>query len=362
MSQEITLLHADGISGEIERAAMSVLDEAGDFTRREGLIGGAAMDEYFGDPFPAETRELAMASKVVLLGAVGGPQWESTDPKAARPEQGLLELREAMGTHANLRPVYAIGSLPDASPYRPERVAGTDFVIVRELLGGSYYGDSGRAGDKAYDTREYSYSEVEAVGRTAFDLAIARAEESGRDPSVTSVDKANVLETSRLWRETISALREEEYPDVALEHMLVDNAGYQIGRDPRQFDVVVVENEWGDILSDGAANIMGALGIAPSASLNAEGAGIFEPVHGSAPDIAGRNKANPTAMILSAAMALRYTLGMPQEADRIEWAVNKAFRRRIFTEDLAPEPDLAVSTEEFTEAVLRGMHGYHARQ
>ncbi|HEX5743852.1 MAG TPA: 3-isopropylmalate dehydrogenase [Candidatus Saccharimonadales bacterium] len=363
MSEQITVLRGDGIDEEIRTAAIRVLDESGDFTYPEAPIGGRAMDECGGDPFPPETEALARDSRVVLLGAVGGPKWDSTDPKAPRPEDGLLALRQAMGTHANLRPVYSISTLPDASPYRPERIEGTDFLIVRELLGGSYYGDKGRSpnGDRAHDTREYSTQQIEAVGRTSFELALARAEESGGDPRVTSVDKANVLETSRLWRETITALQKAEYPDVALEHMLVDNANFQIGHDPRQFDVMVTENEFGDILSDGAANVMGALGMAPSASLNAEGAGIFEPVHGSAPDIAGKGTANPAAIILSAAMALRYTLGRPQEANRVEWAVKRTFRHGVLTADLAPTGRPAASTDEFTESVLRFMQGYSAR-
>jgi 3-isopropylmalate dehydrogenase len=357
MTEQITLLHGDGVDEEIRQAAVAVLDEVGDFTYREAAIGGRAMDVYDGDPFPPDTEELVRDSRIVLLGAVGGPKWASTDPDAPRPEDGLLRLRTTMGVHANLRPVFSMPSLPDLSPFRPEHTAGVNFMVVRELLGGSYFGEKGREGDAAFDTREYDTGQIEAIGRTGFALAQARSVESGEAPRVTSVDKANVLETSRLWRETITALQAAEYPDVLLDHMYVDNAAFQIGRNPQQFDVVLTENEHGDILSDESALFTGSLGLMPSASLDVEGRGIFEPVHGSAPDIAGQGIVNPTAMLFSTAMALK-ELGREEEANSIYWAVERAFDSRVLTPDLGGE----ATTEEFTQAVIHGIHGYAVRR
>ena len=357
MGEQITLLPGDGIGPEIMGSAVALLDEIGDFEYREGLIGGHAMDEHDGNPFPKETEELVRDSKIVLLGAVGGPKWASTDPEALRPEDGLLELRETMGTHSNVRPVFSIGNLPDLSPFRPEHARGVNFTIVRELLGGSYYGESGRDGDTAFDTRRYNPQQFEVVGRTAFELARARAAESGRIPRVTNVDKANVLRTSRLQREVVTALHEAEYQDVDLEYLLVDNAAFQLGMRPGHFNVVLTENEHGDILSDEMALFTGSLGLLPSASLDGNGRGIFEPVHGSAPDIAGKGEANPTAMFLSVAMMLE-SLGERQAAESIHWAVDGIFKRRVLTPDLGGN----ATTADVTNVVIRGAHSYAGRQ
>jgi 3-isopropylmalate dehydrogenase len=277
----------------------------------------------------------------VLLGAVGGPKWDSTDPAAPRPEQGLLGLRKGMGLYANLRPVRPIEALYDASPLRREIIERTDLLVVRELTGGIYFGDKGRADGRAHDVCEYSVEEIERIARTAFRAARSR---------VTSVDKANVLETSRLWREVVSRVHSAEFPNVELQHLLVDNAAMQLVSAPRHFDVIVTENMFGDILSDEAAMLTGSIGMLPSASLGAAGEpGVFEPVHGSAPDIAGQGVANPLATILSAALLLRHGLDREDAAAAVESAVDRALAGGLRTADLGG----TATTAEATEAVLR---------
>jgi len=345
----IVLLPGDGIGPEIVAAATQLLEALGDFEFDERLMGGCSIDAH-GIALTDEVLDVCRASDAVLLGAVGGPKWDTTDPDAPRPEQGLLGLRKGMGLYANLRPVRPSPALVDASPLREERIAGTDLLVVRELTGGIYFGDSGRNGDSAHDTCEYSTAEIERIARTGFEAARRRAEGIQRKPRVTSVDKANVLETSRLWREVVSGIA-AYYPDVDLDHLLVDNAAMQLVSRPAEFDVIVTENLFGDILSDESAMLTGSLGMLPSASLGEEGApGLFEPVHGSAPDIAGQGIANPLATFLSTAMMLRHGLERPSEAERIEAAVDAVLERGLRTPDLAAEN--TVGTAEMTQAVL----------
>jgi 3-isopropylmalate dehydrogenase len=315
------------------------------------LMGGCSIDAH-GTALTDEVLETCHAADAVLLGAVGGPKWDTTDPNAPRPEQGLLGLRKGMGLYANLRPVRPSPALIGASPLKEDRIAGTDLLVVRELTGGIYFGDSGREGDSAHDTCEYSAAEIERIARVGFEAAQRRAGGSDREPRVTSVDKANVLETSRLWREVVGRVA-PGYPDVTLDHLLVDNAAMQLVSRPADFDVIVTENLFGDILSDESAMLTGSLGMLPSASLGADGEpGLFEPVHGSAPDIAGQGVANPLATFLSAAMMLRHGLGRPDDAARIDAAVDAVLDRGLRTPDLAGEGETAVGTDEVTEAVL----------
>jgi 3-isopropylmalate dehydrogenase len=347
----IVLLPGDGIGPEIVGAARRLLESLRDFEFREELMGGCSIDAH-GTALTDEVLAACRAADAVLLGAVGGPQWDTTDPNAPRPEQGLLGLRKGMGLYANLRPVRPSPALVGASPLRPERIAGTDLLVVRELTGGIYFGDSGRDGDTAHDTCEYSAAEIERIARVGFEAAQHRAAGSGHTPRVTSVDKANVLETSRLWREVVGRVA-PDYPDVTLDHLLVDNAAMQLVSRPADFDVIVTENLFGDILSDESAMLTGSLGMLPSASLGADGEpGLFEPVHGSAPDIAGQGVANPLATFLSAAMMLRHGLDRPNDAARIESAVDAVLDRGLRTPDLAGEGETAVGTDEVTEAVL----------
>jgi 3-isopropylmalate dehydrogenase len=347
----IILLPGDGIGPEIVGAARRLLESLGDFEFSEELMGGCSIDVH-GTALTEEVLDACRKADAVLLGAVGGPKWDTTDPDAPRPEQGLLGLRKGMGLYANLRPVRPSPALIGASPLKEDRIAGTDLLVVRELTGGIYFGDSGRDGDSAHDTCEYSAAEVERIARVGFEAARRRAEGSDRDPRVTSVDKANVLETSRLWREVVGRVA-PDYPDVQLDHLLVDNAAMQLVSRPADFDVIVTENLFGDILSDESAMLTGSLGMLPSASLGADGEpGLFEPVHGSAPDIAGRGIANPLATFLSAAMMLRHGLERPGEAGRIDTAVDAVLDRGLRTPDLAGEGETAVGTDEVTEAVL----------
>jgi 3-isopropylmalate dehydrogenase len=349
----VALLPGDGIGPEVVSAARRVLEAIGDFEFAERVVGGASIDAH-GTPLADDVLDQCRRSDAVLLGAVGGPRWETTDPNAPRPEQGLLGLRRELGLFANLRPVRPSVALEHASPLRPERVAGTDLLVVRELTGGIYFGDSGRDGDLAHDTCEYSVAEIERIAGVAFEAARRRAD-SGEGPArVSSVDKANVLETSRLWRETVERVA-ESYEDVELEHVLVDNAAMQLISNPARFDVILTENMFGDILSDEASMLTGSLGMLPSASLGAEGPGLFEPVHGSAPDIAGQGIANPLATILSAAMMLRHGLDRPEDAARIERAVDSALARGLRTPDLAAPGEEAVGTDEMTAAVLASL-------
>ena len=360
----IVVLPGDGIGPEIVAATTQMLESLGEFEFEEQLMGGCSIDAH-GTALTDEVLDACRGADAVLLGAVGGPKWDTTDPDAPRPEQGLLGLRKGMGLFANLRPVRPSPALMSASPLREERITGTDLLVVRELTGGIYFGDSGRDGDVAHDTCEYSVEEIDRIARIAFEAARRRAEGSNCKPKVTSVDKANVLETSRLWREVVGNVA-AEYEDVELEHLLVDNAAMQLVSRPADFDVVLAENLFGDILSDEAAMLTGSLGMLPSASLGAEGApGLFEPVHGSAPDIAGQGRANPLATILSAAMMLRHGLGRGGDADRVEAAVDVVLERGLRTPDLAsgtlaqpPLPgetapaETEVGTAEMTAAVL----------
>jgi 3-isopropylmalate dehydrogenase len=347
----IVLLPGDGIGPEIIAAARRLLDALGEFEFDERPMGGCSIDAH-GVALTDDVLEACRGADAVLLGAVGGPKWDTTDPDAPRPEQGLLGLRKGMGLYANLRPVRPTPALVHSSPLREERIAGTDLLVVRELTGGIYFGDRGRDGDRAHDTCEYSVAEIERIARTGFEAAQRRAGAGRREPRVTSVDKANVLETSRLWREVVGGVA-AEYPDVALDHLLVDNAAMQLVSRPAEFDVILTENLFGDILSDESAMLTGSLGMLPSASLGAEGdPGLFEPVHGSAPDIAGRGIANPLATFLSAAMMLRHGLGRPDDATRIEQAVDAVLERGLRTPDLAAKGEAAIGTNEIAAAVL----------
>ena len=337
---KIVVLAGDGIGPEIVGAARTVLDELGDWDYDERLIGGASIDAD-GIALTDEVLDACREADAVLLGAVGGPKWDTTDPDAPRPEQGLLGLRKGLGLFANLRPVKPIPALVGASPLREEVISGTDLLVVRELTGGIYFGDRGREGDRAFDTCVYTVGEIERIAKVGFEAAARRR---GR---LTSVDKANVIETSRLWRETVTRVA-ADHPDVELDHLLVDNAAMQLVSDPSRFDVILTENMFGDILSDESAMLTGSLGMLPSASLGLEGPGVFEPVHGSAPDIAGQGIANPFATLLSTAMLLRDGLGRDEDAARLEGAVEQVLADGLRTPDLGGE----ATTAEATRAVL----------
>ena len=351
-SPRIVVLAGDGIGPEILSAARGLLEAIGDFEFVEHPVGGTSIDEH-GTALTDEVLEECRGADAVLLGAVGGPKWDTTDPGAPRPEQGLLALRKGLGLYANLRPVRPSPALVDASPLRPDRISGTDLLVVRELTGGIYFGESGRDGDRAHDDCAYSVAEIERISHVAFDAARRRGGSDG-GPRVTSVDKANVLETSRLWRETVERVA-REYGDVELDHMLVDNAAMQLVANPARFDVILTENMFGDILSDESAMLTDSLGMLPSASLGADGPGLFEPVHGSAPDIAGTGTANPLATFLSVAMMLRHGLGVPDQASAIEAAVDAALERGLRTPDLAGPGSETVGTDEMTAAVIEGL-------
>jgi 3-isopropylmalate dehydrogenase len=340
MSKRIVTLGGDGIGPEIMASAASVLPLLGDFELEDWLVGGASIDAY-GTPLADEVLEACRAADAVLLAAVGGPKWDTTDPAKPRPEQGLLGLRKGLGLFANLRPVRPSPALLDASPLKRELIEDTDLLVVRELTGGIYFGDRGLDGDTAYDTCIYSESEVERIARVGFELARRK---------VTSVDKANVLETSRLWRKVVERVGETE--DIPLEHMLVDTAAMQLVARPAEFDVILTENMFGDILSDEAAMLTGSLGMLPSASLgDGSGPGLFEPVHGSAPDIAGTGKANPLAMFGSVALMLRHGLAMEEEAAALESAVDRALGDGLRTPDLGGD----ATTETATRAVVANL-------
>src|SRR5918999_1337435 len=312
-AHKIVLLPGDGIGPEIMAAARQVLDQLGEFDYDERLVGGASIDAH-GTALTDEVLDACRNADAVLLGAVGGPKWDTTDPAAPRPEQGLLGLRSGLGLFANLRPVRPLPALYDASPLKREVIERTDLLVVRELTGGIYFGEKGRADGRAHDLCEYSEAEVERIARVAFRAARSR---------VTSVDKANVLETSRLWREVVRRVHSQDFPNVELEHVLVDSAAMQLVAAPRHFDVILTENMFGDILSDEAAMLTGSIGLLPSASLGGDGPGVFEPVHGSAPDIAGQGVANPLAMFLSAALMLRHGLAREEVAAQVESAVDR---------------------------------------
>jgi 3-isopropylmalate dehydrogenase len=340
MAKTIVTLPGDGIGPEVTAAAVEVLNELrDDLAFAEHLIGGASIDAH-GTALTDEVLEACRRSDAVLLGAVGGPKWDTTDPDKPRPEQGLLGLRRALDLYANLRPVRPARALIDASPLRREIVDGTDLVVVRELTGGIYFGEKTRTDSRATDLNVYTVPEIERIARTAFRAARRR---------VSSVDKANVLETSRLWRETVVRVHESEFADVELEHVLVDNAAMQLVAAPTRFDVILTDNMFGDILSDESAMLTGSIGMLPSASLGPPGdPGMFEPVHGSAPDIAGQGVANPLAMFLSGAMMLRHGLGFETEAAALESAVDRALEDGLRTHDLGG----TASTADATRAVL----------
>jgi 3-isopropylmalate dehydrogenase len=357
MKRSIAVIKGDGIGPEIVNEAMKVLDAVGEkyghlFVYKEVLMGGCAIDAT-GVPLPDETVAVCKQSDSVLLGAVGGPKWD-TLPGLLRPEKGLLGIRSALGLYANLRPAVLFAPLRDACPLKPEIVTnGLDILMVRELTGGIYFGQRGRRignhGEEAYDTECYSVSEIERIGKIAFEAAMKR------DKKLTSIDKANVLESSRLWREVIHKMA-GEYPQVELEDMLVDNAAMQLVRNPGHFDVVVTSNMFGDILSDEASMITGSIGMLPSASLGAGALGLYEPIHGSAPDIAGQNKANPIATILSAAMMLRYSFGLYKEADDIESAVLHVLESGVRTADISSAGCVnLVGTAQMGTEIVKGL-------
>ena len=334
----IAALPGDGIGPEIMQAARRLLQAIGDFTIEEHLVGGASIDAN-GTALTDEVLQHCADSDAVLLAAVGGPKWDTTDPRAARPEQGLLGLRKGLGLYANLRPVKPATALLDSSPLKRDRIEGTDLLVVRELTGGIYFGERGRNEDSAYDTCVYSEHEIERIAEVGFRFARTH---------VTSVDKANILETSRLWREVVERVA-AKHPDTPLDHLLVDNAAMQLVSRPTSFDVILTENMFGDILSDEAAMLTGSIGMLPSASVGAPNTpGLFEPVHGSAPDIAGTGTANPLAMFGSVAMMLRYGLGSQDDAAAVESAVDSALAEGLRTRDLGGE----ATSEQATDAVL----------
>ncbi|MCG7894537.1 MAG: 3-isopropylmalate dehydrogenase [Candidatus Thiodiazotropha taylori] len=357
MSKQILILPGDGIGPEIVTEAVKVLaalrDRFGfDVEMDEALVGGAAIDAT-GGPLPDATLELAKEADAILLGAVGGPKWEQLDI-SIRPEKGLLGLRSALNLFANLRPAILYPQLADASSLKAEIVAGLDIMIVRELTGGIYFGQPRgirelEGGEKqGFNTLVYQESEVDRIARVAFDIA------RKRDSRVCSVDKANVLECTELWREVVSRVG-EEYADVELSHMYVDNAAMQLVKWPKQFDVMVTTNMFGDILSDCAAMLTGSIGMLPSASLDEQGKGMYEPIHGSAPDIAGQGVANPLATILSVAMMLRYSLNEPEMAERVEAAVDKVLDQGLRTPDIFAEGMTEVNCETMGDAVVAAL-------
>ncbi|MEU2366069.1 3-isopropylmalate dehydrogenase [Streptomyces noursei] len=348
----IVALPGDGIGPEVVASALQVLHAVGDFEVAEHPVGAAAIDRT-GQPLPPDTLAACAAADAVLLGAVGTGH-QPADPDAPRPEQGVLELRAALGLYANLRPVRALPALAAAGPLKPDRTKGVDLIVVRELTGGLYFGRRARTAHDAYDTCTYTVTEIERVTRVACELA----SRTGRRARVTSVDKANVLDTSRLWRETVTRVVAHEYPHVALDHLLVDTAAMRLVTDPASFDVILTENMFGDILSDETAAITGSLGLLPSASLpgapDPDGGirgGLFEPVHGSAPDIAGRGQASPLGTVLSVALMLRHGLGRPEAADAVEAAVERALDAGLRTPDLGG----SATTDDTTRAVLAAL-------
>jgi 3-isopropylmalate dehydrogenase len=348
----IGVLAGDGIGPEVTAEAVRVLEAVGKrhahtFIFRDGLIGGAAIDAT-GSAFPPATRQLCADAAAVLLGAVGGPRWSSPEAPV-RPEQGLLDMRAAMGVYANLRPVVTHPALYASSPLRPERLAGVDILVIRELTGGIYFGRKERSATTATDVCTYSREEIERVLRMAGELA------GQRRGKVTSVDKANVLDTSRLWRSVATELYAREFPQLEVEHLLVDAAAMHLLSRAADFDVVVTENMFGDILTDEASMLTGSLGMLPSAALGSGPRGLYEPIHGSAPDIAGQGKANPCGTILSAAMLLRHSLGLEAEARLIEAAVITAIEAGHRTADIALPPAAPVSTRAMGDAVLRSI-------
>ncbi|WP_196799351.1 MULTISPECIES: 3-isopropylmalate dehydrogenase [unclassified Thioalkalivibrio] len=352
----ILVLPGDGIGPEIVAEALKVLERVGeigglDLEIEQGLIGGAAHDAA-GHPYPEATREAARRADAILLGAVGGPQYESLE-RDLRPERGLLGIRSDLGLFANLRPAILYPQLASASTLKPEVVSGLDILIVRELTGGIYFGQprgiEERNGERyGFNTAAYSESEIERIARVGFEAAMKRGKR------LCSVDKANVLEVSELWREVVERVG-KEFPEVELSHMYVDNAAMQLVRDPKQFDVMVTGNMFGDILSDAAAMLTGSIGMLPSASLNSEGVGLYEPIHGSAPDIAGQGKANPMATVLSVAMLLRHSLNRNDLAERIEQAVGRVLDQGLRTPDIFGEGMTLVGTQGMGDALVSAL-------
>jgi 3-isopropylmalate dehydrogenase len=352
MKARIAVLGGDGIGPEVVAEALRCLDAVAksfghEFALTSLPFGGAAIDAY-GDPLPSNTLQACLEADAVLLGAIGGPKWSSPGAKV-RPEQGLLRLRRELGVYANLRPVKLHASLIDSSTIKPEVLEGVDLVFVRELTGGIYFGEKRRDADSAVDVCTYTVSEVERIIRVAARLARERRRK------LTSIDKSNVLETSRLWREVTTRVMQSEFPDVAVEHVLVDAAAMHLIKRPRDFDVLVTENMFGDILTDEASMLSGSLGLLPSASLGEGTRGLYEPIHGSAPDIAGRGIANPIGTIMSLAMLLRYSLKLVAEADAVEAAVSRALAGGARTPDIAAPGERALSTREAGDAVLKAL-------
>jgi len=348
----IAVIAGDGIGAEITAEAVRALERLAQrfghaFQFEPALLGGAAIDAT-GEALPAATLALCRRADAVLLGAVGGPKWSHPDARV-RPEQGLLQLRKALGLFANLRPVVPHPAVLDASPIKAHLLRGVDIMVVRELTGGLYFGDKQRTATEAYDICRYSAAEIERVVRLAGQLARARRRK------LTSVDKANVLETSRLWRAVVERILPNEFPDVSFEHVLVDAAAMHLLRRPRDFDVIVTENMFGDILTDEASMLAGSMGLLPSASLGSNARGLYEPIHGSAPDIAGRGIANPYATILSAAMLLRYSLKLEEEARWLEAAVSNAIESGALPADLAAPGAASVTTRAAGDAVLAAL-------
>ncbi len=354
MDFKIALIKGDGIGPEIVNEAVRVLDKIGEkfghsFSYTEVEAGGVAIDNQ-GEPLPQSSIDACLAADSVLLGAVGGPKWD-TLPGNMRPERALLGIRSAMGLFANIRPAVLFDELREACPLKPELTeGGLDFVVVRELIGGAYFGERGRKdggemGEAAYDTMIYSEKEVERIVRVAFDMAMVR------NKKLCSVDKANVLESSRLWREVAHRVA-KDYPDVEYSDMLVDNCAMQLVRNPRQFDVIVTENMFGDILSDEASMVTGSIGMLPSSSLGTTKNGLYEPIHGSAPDIAGKGIANPLATILSVGMMLKYSFGLESEAAVVNEAVSKTLKAGLRTADIAKPGEATVGSREVTDSVL----------
>ena len=349
MKFTVALIPGDGIGPDIVKEAVRVLDAVAltyghEVTYKHLIAGGEAIDQT-GQPLPEETLKEASSSDAVLLGAVGGPKWDNV-PSSLRPEKALLGLRGGMGLFCNLRPALLYSQLADACPLRSELVeGGLDVMVVRELTGGIYFGKRGRSEDGAFDTMSYTKSEIERIARKAFEIAMKRKKK------VTSVDKANILETSRLWRATVEEVA-KNYPEVELNHLYVDNASMQLVRNPKQFDVILTENMFGDILSDEASMITGSIGMLPSASLRSDSFGMYEPIHGSAPDIAGQDKANPLATILSVAMMLRYTFSLQKEADAVEEAVRKTLDDGWRTADIFSEGTKLCGTRAMGDAVV----------
>ncbi|QBK26194.1 3-isopropylmalate dehydrogenase [Ureibacillus thermophilus] len=348
MEKKITVLPGDGIGPEVVASAIRVLQAIGkrykhDFQLAYAAIGGAAIDQ-FNTPLPEETIETCKQSDAILLGAVGGPKWDNNPPEL-RPEKGLLQIRKTFDLFANLRPVKSFPSLLDSSPLKREVADQVDLLIVRELTGGIYFGEKKRTESEASDLNIYTREEIERIVDNAFKLATLRR------GKLCSVDKANVLETSRLWREIVEE-KKAQYPEVEVEHNLVDSVAMKLITNPSHYDVIVTDNMFGDILSDEASVITGSLGVLPSASIRGDSFGLYEPVHGSAPEIAGLGIANPAATILSVAMMLRYSFGMKEEAAEIERAVNAVFEDGYFTMDLAIDKDKALTTDEWTNKVI----------